>query len=37
MLFGECFLSSGKSRVPSSSGVKQSEKIEEILLGLPDP
>ena len=37
MLFSERFLTSGKSRVPSSSGVKQSKKIEEVLLGLPDP
>lgn len=37
MLFSECFLTSGKSGVPSSSGVRQFKTIEEILLGLPDP
>ena len=37
MLFSECFLTSGKSRVLLSSGIKQSKKIEEIPIGLPDP
>jgi hypothetical protein len=37
VLFSECFLTFRRNIVPSSFGVKQSKKNEEILLGLPDP